>query len=597
MLGVAPAEAPSTLIRHARVFDGTGAPAAIADVLIRGDRIVAVGPRLRRPSAARIVDARDLTLMPGLHDLHTHLRSPAVGAPDDLPKAYAGQLLGGVTTAVDFSVSGEMLPPVRGMIERRQVVAPNLALAVRIGVPGGHGTEYGWGDFFTLEAATPRAARLAMRTALAYRPDVIKVFADGWRYGRAADLNSMDGATLATIVADAHAAGIPVITHTVTLAGAKLAASAGVDAIGHGIGDALVDDALVAMMKANGTAYVPTLAVYEPQGERTFTAAQWAGLRPIERAREVARIAAGPRPASPSVARRWSIMRENVLRLHSAGVRVGLGTDAGVGGVYHGSSALREVTMLTVLGFTPAQALAAATGVSAAIVRGEGGRIAPGRRADLLLVAGRPDARIDDLHALRRVFVGGREVALAPLRRLAEAEGPSPMPARVMAGPIESDAGRGGRTDLDTLPVEGSEGGVDASDLTLVRVGDGRALLLAARLGPALQPFAQLALPLTPGAVTLADARGFTGVAFTARGGGRHAIRLDSHGLLQGAWFRATFDVGEGAREVRISFAAMRSPDPAATLDAARLRAVIFRLEGEPGGRAWLELTNVRFYR
>ena len=41
----------------------------------------------------------------------------------------------------------------------------------------------------------------------------------------------------------------------------------------------------------------------------------------------------------------------------------------------------------------------------------------------------------------------------------------------------------------------------------------------------------------------------------------------------------------------------LRSPDAATTLDLARLRALVFRLEGEPGGQATLELGNIRFYR
>jgi hypothetical protein len=243
-LGAAPDG--GVLIRGARVFDGTGSPARIVDVAIRGDRITAVGPRLRPARGARIVDARGLTLLPGLHDLHTHLRATGFGGTEDLPKSYASHLAYGLTTVVDFSMSGEMLAPVREMTGPGRIAAPNLQLAIRLGVPGGHGTEYGWGDAFTLHASTPREAELSMTRALAYRPDVIKVFADGWRYGRTASLNSMSVETLSAIVRRAHAANVPVITHTVTLEGAKLAARAGVDALGHGIGDVPVDDALIA---------------------------------------------------------------------------------------------------------------------------------------------------------------------------------------------------------------------------------------------------------------------------------------------------------------------------------------------------------------
>ncbi len=593
-----PAHGRDTLIRGARVFDGTGAPAKVGNVLVRGDRIVAVGPGIRAPRGSRTVDARGLTLIPGLHDLHTHLRAPAFDAPDDLPKAYAGYLVNGVTSVNDFSLSPEMLAPVREMTAPGGVAAPNLNLAARIGVPGGHGTEYGWGRSFTLEAATPQAASLAIGRAVPYRPDVIKVFADGWRYGRSASLNSMNEPTLTSIVMVAHAAGIPVITHTVTLEGAKVAAAAGVDALGHGIGDALVDDALIALMKARHTAYVPTLVVYEPQEDRAFFPAEWRRLRPPERAREEARRADPEAPASGRSSVRWSIMRENVRRLKAAGVRVGIGTDAGIGGVYHGSSTLREIRWLTQLGFTPAEALAAATSVSAGILRRghDRGRIAPGQRADLVLTGGRPDERIADLYDIRRVFVSGLEMPLGRLAGSLADDRPSPLPVHRMAGPIYTGAGPAGRTDLDTLPVEGTDPGIDHSHLDLSPMPGGR-LFLTAGMGAAPQPFAELHLPLTRGAVQLADASGFSGVAFEARGAGDYVLLLNSYAIHPRSWFRASFEAGDTRREIRIPFSAFQSPLAEARLDPARLRALLFRLEGEPGGSAWLELGKVRFYR
>ncbi|HEX8643872.1 MAG TPA: amidohydrolase family protein [Allosphingosinicella sp.] len=585
------------LIRGAHVFDGTGSSAVPADVLVAGGRIVAVGSRLRAPRGARIIDARGMTLLPGLHDLHAHLRSPGLGGPDDLGKAYAAHLVHGVTNAADFSVSGEMIAPIRGMTRSGAVAAPNLALAIRLGVPGGHGTERGWGDFFTMEVTTPRAAELAMDRALPYRPDVIKVFADGWRYGRVPDLNRMDLPTLRAIVARAHAAGIPVVTHTVSLEGARIAVAAGVDALGHGIGDAPVDEELIAAMKANGTAYVPTMAVFEPQQGRLFLPAELALLSPPERAREEARLARPIAPVPELETRRWSILRENLRRLKAGGVRIGIGSDSGIGGVYHGSSTLREIRLFTAHGFTPAEALAAATSVSAGILsRGApGGRVAPGQRADLILVGGRPDREIEHLYDLRRVFVAGREVALAPLRRLLDSDAFTALPVHPMAGPIFSGARADGRTDLGTLAVATNESGTDHSHLHSLRE-DGR-LLLVARLGAAPEPYANLVLPLTPGAVHLADARGFAGIAFTARGIGRYTLMLDSYGIEARDSFRASFAAGETEREIVVPFAALRSANANAVLDLARLRALIFRIEGDPGGEAALRIGNVRFYR
>jgi imidazolonepropionase-like amidohydrolase len=600
-IGAAPAEQGDLLIRGARVFNGTGAPASVADVLVRDGKVVSVGPRLSAPRGARIIDARGLTMIPGLHDLHTHLRAPAFSAPDDLGKAYAGYLLSGVTTANDFSVSGEMLAPIREMTGSGKVAAPNLELAIRLGVPGGHGTEFGWGNFFTMKAATPRAAHVAMAKALPYRPDVIKVFADGWRYGRSPSLNSMDQPTLAAIVKDAHAAGIPVITHTVTLEGARIAAAAGVDAVGHGIGDALVDDALIATMKANGTAYVPTLVVYEPQQDRRFEPGEWKIMRAAERKREGTRMAASIEAIPELEAKRWTIMRENVRRLKAAGIRIGIGTDAGIGGVYHGTSALREMRWLTRLGFTPAEALAAGTSVSAGILRDRDahGRIAPGQRADLVLTGGRPDERIDDVYDIRRVFVAGREMALPALRTLIDGDAPTPLPITKMAGPIDTGRGPAGRTDLDTLPVESTEPGIDHSHLDYVRPYEGepgKPLFMVAQMGAAPRPFAQLILPLTKGAVQLADARGFTGIAFDARGAGKYQMLFDSYAIQPNGWFKAGFEAGSASQEIRIPFTAFASANGDAVLDLAKLRALIVRLDGEPGGKAWLEIGNLRFY-
>lgn len=586
------------LIHGARVFDGTGAPAVVEDVLIEGDRIVAVGRHLKVPRPVRRVDARGMTLIPGLHDLHTHLRAPAYDAPDDLGKAYAEYLVDGVTTVNDYSLSGEMIAPIRAMTAPGGIAAPNLELAVRLGVPGGHGTEFGWGDTFTLQVTTPRAAHLAMKQALAAKPDVIKVFADGWRYGRDPDLNSMNVGTLSAIVADAHAAGVPVITHTVTLAGAKIAAAAGVDSVGHGVGDAAVDAELIALMRAHHTAYIATLATYEPQEDRTFLPGEWARLAPGERAREEARTARPIAPVPPYESRRWTIMQDNIRALKAAGVPIGIGTDSGIGGTYHGSSALREIWRLTQLGFTPAEALVAATSTSAAIIgqAGDHGTIRPGMRADLVLVDGQPDRTIADLYKVRRVWVAGREADLPKLRALIDDPAPSPLPVATMAGPIDTGARADGRTDLDTLPVESTESGTDHSDVLSARdTGPGKSLFVIARMGARAQPFAQLIVPLTRGGITLADARGFAGIAFDARGSGDYVLAIDSYGRQPDAWFRAGFAVGDTRQEVRLPFSSFTAPD--GTLDLGKLRTLVIRLKGQPGGTAWLEIAKLRFYK
>lgn len=611
--GASPAGAQAVLIEGARVFDGTGAAVRVADVLVDGGRVVAVGKDVPAPEGAVRVDGRGKTLIPGLHDLHTHLRSPALNAPEDLGKAWAGYLLAGVTTVNDFSVSGEMIGPIRAMAASGKYWVPHLNQAIRFGVPGGHGTEYGWGHFFTLQATTARHARQQMPLALSYDPDMIKVFSDGWRYGRDPDLNSMNRPTLAAIVAEAHAAGKPVMTHTVTLEGAKLAASAGVNAVGHGVGDALIDKELSGLMRTSGTAYVGTMTVFEPQQTRSFAPGEAAMQNPDERAREAAFAAGEARnPVLPYDARRWDILRANIRLLKKAGVPIGIGTDAGIGGVYHGASALREITILTQNGYSPAEALIAATRTSAAIMgqAADHGTIQPGQRADLVLIDGEPDKRIEDIWAVSRVWLAGREVPLAALRALRDAPAMTPMPSDPMPGAILTGARDDGRTDLDTLPVATTDPGTDHSCLIPITDGPGTGdqgpahdhaghrhrTFLAAQMGGAPRPYVAWVLPLTRGTIHVADASGFTGIEIAGRGTGEYRLVLESYGLTGDAWFAASFTpAGEGS-PVRIPFAAFASRVGDAKLDLTQLRAIRVMLRGETGGTASLELGTVRFY-
>lgn len=608
----------AVLIEGARVFDGTGTPAKVQDVLVEGERVAAVGRDLAVPEGAVRVDGRGKTLIPGLHDLHTHLRSPALDAPEDLGKAWAGYLLAGVTSVNDFSVSGEMIAPIRAMTAPGadgtvRYWSPHLNQAIRFGVPGGHGTEYGWGHFFTLQATTARHARAQMQLALRYQPDMIKVFADGWRYDRDPDLNSMNRPTLAAIVAAAHAAGRPVVTHTVTLAGAKLAASAGVDAVGHGVGDAPTDAELIELMKANGTAYIGTMTVFEPQQERVFATAEVAMQNPDERRREAAYAqGAGQNPVLPYDARRWATLRANIGRLKKAGVPIGIGTDAGIGGVYHGASAIREITILAANGYAPAEALVAATRTSAEIMGQEAdhGTIAPGMRADLVLVDGQPDKRIADLWNVERVWVAGREAPLAELRRLRDDPAMTPMPSVAMPGPIMTGARNDGRTDLDTLPVATTDPGTDHSCLIPIddthdghdhpphgAKGHDHRTFLAAQMGGAPRPYVAWVLPLTQGTIAVADASGFAGIEIGGRGTGEYRLVIESYGLTGDAWFAAPFTPAGADAPQRIPFSAFESRDAEARLDLTQLRAIRVMLRGETGQTASLELGSVQFYK
>ena len=375
----------------ATVIDGTGAEPKKQTVLIRGERIEAVTPLDTPPPAnARILNAEGLTLMPGIFDLHTHLPyASGGGVSGDWPKNLKAYLYCGVTSVVDFGTYPETFDPMRRLIRTGIVEAPRISLAARMTTPGGHGAEGGRGDFFSLEVSTPRESRAAVRRVLPYQPDVIKVFTDGWRYGAAADMTSMNEETLTALVDEAHKNGLEVLTHTVSLDKAKIAARSKVDVIAHGIGDRDADDELFALMKASGTAYAPTLAVYEPRARDILTPLLDAVLEPaVKTGINPPLIPPQNPPLKPAAGsaengdaprvRRWATLQRNTAALRKAGITFGTGTDAGVTGTHHGWATLRELQLLVAGGLTPLEAITAATGAS---VRRWGESSAKGSRA------------------------------------------------------------------------------------------------------------------------------------------------------------------------------------------------------------------------
>ncbi len=591
----------TTAITGARVVDGTGAPARVETVIIHDSLIVAVSEHAEIPPGARVIDANGQTLMPGLFDLHTHLNASGTDAPEDFGKSLKAYLVCGVTSVNDYSVYGEMLTPLRAMLASGVFAGPKVNFAIRFGTPEGHGAEFGWGDYFTQLVSTPAEAHAAMAKILPYKPDLIKAFTDGWRYDTGDDLTSMNFATLSAIVEDAHRAGIKVFTHTVTLNGAKIVARAGVDVLAHGVGDAPIDDELVALLKKSGTGYVSTLATYEPPSARALSPRLLALLAPGDRAFA---LSAADRPVqhSPSspVMRRWRFLQENVRRLSSAGVPIGVGTDAGVALTYHGWSTLHEMELLVASGLSPLQAITAATGTSARLIGedNERGTIAPGKLADLLLVRGSPDQNIEDIEQTSTVFLGGRQLDLEALKAAIQSPQFTPLPANAIPAPIEDAEREDGRTNLDTMLVDSTDAGPDHSRILFTRTlrKHGHAITILSRMSPKPSPSADLIIPLTRGAVQPADISAFKGIQFATRGDGKYGILLDAYGVRQSSWPTAPFAGKAQWRTVKIPFERFDSNDSTGPLPLRNIRALHFKLVGPPGTNAWLEIDDLKLY-
>lgn len=403
---VAPPEPQLLLLRPAAVFDGVdGKTHAGWQVLVRGDRIVAVGPDLAVPAGTRTVDLAGDTLMPGMIEGHGHLflhpydeaswDDQVLHEPLALRTARAianarATLLAGFTSERDLGTEGAGYADVglKAAIDEGIVEGPRLSVATRaivaLGAYGPKGFEPG--------VAIPQGAEevsgteqmvVAVRRQIAAGADWVKLYADyRWRPGEESRATlSLD--EMKAAVAAAHDAGRPVAVHASTAEGMRRAIEAGVDTIEHGYGGT---PAVFAAMAAKRIALCPTLAAAD-------ASARYRGWNGIE-----------PAPAAVRLSR-------DALRMAlSARVPICMGGDVGV--YAHGTNA-REMALMVAAGMTPAQVLIAATSGNARWV-GLGdslGAIRPGSLADLVAVAGDPTHDIDAVRAVRLVVKNGKPVS------------------------------------------------------------------------------------------------------------------------------------------------------------------------------------------
>lgn len=576
----ATADDKAVLIRDAMVFDGTGRAPYAASVLVEDGRIAAIGAELAAPKGARVVNARGQALLPGLFDLHTHWTPNAT--PSELPQVANLYMAAGVTTVSDFHEPPEAYAPRRAWLA--SIAAPDVKFAARMSTPLGHGAD--WGDENTTRwVNSPEAARAGVRAVAAYKPDFIKAFTDGWRYSNAADNSSMDEETLTALVDEAHKNGLKVFTHTVMVKRGKAAARAGVDVIAHSVQDGAVDEELIALMREHGTAYAPSLAVYLP--ERVDGSGRNNGKPDVLAQRE----------------QNFANALHNVKTLHDAGIPVVVGTDAGMTGTPHGTSTLRELELLVQAGLTPSEALLAGTSASAkALGVNDRGSIEVGKRADLLLVSGRPWERIGDVRNTQQVYVAGRQVqgkgAVLPAGNKALA-----LPAQPVQALVDDFERNDGRTALDTLRVDEADGGNDrTAQVTeiVARETGGNALATQAKLSSKDTAFAAAILPLSRGSVAPVDARAYRGIRLELRGSAPE-LQLEVR-ALGNRRFVAPLQAGAQWQTVEIPFTALqgqppyRAKAPVAVWKGDDLQQLVVSGSGEPGSKLWFEIDNVSFY-
>ncbi|MFN7179877.1 amidohydrolase family protein [Hyphomonas sp.] len=567
--GVWAAAPKATVIKNVEVFDATGAAPWRGTVVIRDGRIVDAGPKAKVPRGAKVIDGKGRALLPGLYDVHTHW-SPR-GTPSALPEIAARYLAAGVTTVNDFHQAPEAFAPRRDWLT--SVPSPHVNFVARMSTPGGHGAD--WSDQSTTKwVFTPESAKRAVQELLPYEPDYIKVFTDGWRYGTSPEETSMNEETLVALLDEAHANGLRILTHTVTSARGGQAARAGVDIIAHSLQDRALSEEDLADIVASGLYYAPTLAIYEPRGNLDMENA-----------------------ATRQRVWKYGLAEENLRTLFAAGVPVALGTDAGIGSLVHGEGTLRELELLVKAGLSPTDALIAGTANSAAALGllEDRGTIEAGKRADLILVDGKPWETISDIRKISLVFVDGK--------LLHDAAKPAPLPPLTLpvltAQPLIDDFEReDGRTALDTLAVTDLDFGAERSVIASARrplPEGGHALSVSAQMARKDKPMAGVVFPLSRGSVAPVDVTAYEGVSLDLFGEGEYTLRILT---LTGYW-EARVSAGKGWQSLSAPFSAFAftgNPESAPAWTGKDLLQVGV-MASRPGGEsAWFEIDNIGFY-
>ena len=402
-------------VTGARLIDGTGSdPVEGASVVVEDGRIAAAGRLGALPRGARVVDLGGATVLPGLIDAHVHLYAsgktlqqraltPPTLAAFEAARNARETLEAGFTSVRDAGGAplGFKLAAARGLI-----AAPRMRIAVSaLSQTGGHGDgAMPSGAAFDADRGPewanhicdgPDEVRRAVRTVLRLGADFVKLHATGGVLSPSDEPGSTQFTPeeIAVMVYEAGAQGKTCMAHAQAAEGIKNALRAGVRSIEHGF---YLDDEGIALMRERGAFLVPTLHAPRSIVKRAGADPEAVLPQSVRKAREViAANAASFRAA------------------HEAGVRIAMGTDAGVGP--HGTNAW-ELELMTQHGMSPMEAIVASTATAAAACRMDAdvGTLEPGKLADLIAVDGDPLGDIALLQRRERILLvmqGGDTVA------------------------------------------------------------------------------------------------------------------------------------------------------------------------------------------
>jgi imidazolonepropionase-like amidohydrolase len=387
----------SFVFKNARLFDGTGAPARNATVVVVGNKISKVLPpdSTDFPQEAEVIDAAGATVMPGLIDMHIHMTYvfDRSGPPElTLDSQADGTLRGmerlryfvdsGITSVRDTASNGMAPFILKDWADQGQIPSPRVfPVGQLITGTGGHADE------LFLQRTAPDFEGSMIRTANGpdeWREAVRTQFKRGADWIKIASHFDEDEVQMA--VKEAHQLGLRITVDSENVF-TDMAVRAGVDCVEHPLPRS---DETVKLMAARGIASIPTIVPYQ------LIIQNYGGYY-------------------GTTSRRFSLtephMFEMVKKMKDAGVKLGVGTDIVMAwyrrlpGPY-----IQELKNFERIGYKPEEALIAATRTNAEILgmADRLGTIEPGKLADLIIVDGKPDVNVEDLAKVPFVMVGGR---------------------------------------------------------------------------------------------------------------------------------------------------------------------------------------------
>src|SRR6266478_6289726 len=400
----------SVLFTNVRILDGTGAQPYSGEVLVQGNRISRVGrgPRSLPTAGVTVIDGAGATLMPGMVEAHTHFSwNDAAGLADlqrlpleehvlwsaNVAKRY---LEAGWTSCVGAACAKPRLDVVtRNAINQGLIPGPRyLAASQEITVPGGLGDEtlphLPFPEFsFGVVVSGVEEMRAAVRRFLKYGVDAIKLNLSGeYIAGIPAEFTPMTDAEVAVAVSEAKLRGKRVQAHARSCESIKQCLRHGIEVIYHA---SFTDEEALDMLEAakDRIFVAPGLAWLV---KTSYHASQW-GLPP-----EVT--------AKMGYHRELEAAIESLKKMHKRGVKILPGGDYGFAWIPHGSNATDLEYFVKYLGFTPMEAIVAATRLGGEIMMQpqELGLVKEGYLADLLLVDGDPLANITLLQDKDRIL-------------------------------------------------------------------------------------------------------------------------------------------------------------------------------------------------